>query len=405
MNEQLPIVIHRRYVQRRMMEQIEKRFGPRPKPKTSESEGSTAGGAKLPQTPPGNAGDSTPPAAKQPDVRPKVETSKPEASAPEAPVAPTDEKQPSAPGENSTQVQNLYDKLLAETGEQLSAIGEKAGPDMMSTGTKKGEDTMALHGIWSKGKFIGWTPERLAWQNQTLTDMEMEQGEKSGRVSPTGKKAIIMAGLPGAGKTHILDSVLSEHVDTRDYTIVDADDIKQKIVEGGDIPAAEGLEGMQLSPLAHEEASSMAKRWIVSLMGRGSNMAIDILASNPEKTQRLIDSLKQAGYEVSMVYVEVSPQEAAVSVLQRFKSDGRPIPPSYIRSMARGSEGSAVASAIPKYLEAINGNFWHYRGYPVSKQPPILVDSKTGGGGKTPEAKPQEPAPEPNLPKKVEANV
>lgn len=378
MNKQLSVAIRKHRAQRRMVAQIEKRFGGNPKSSLVEE----AESPRLPVAHDSASSTATQPAATQPAATPP-ETPK-EKPASEKPTASTVNNKPKPPSESATQVQNLYDELLSETGEQLAQIANKFG-DKLSTGTKKGEDTMALYSMWNKNRWVGWTPERLAWQNQTLTKMELEQGERNGRMSPKKKQVVVLAGLPGAGKTHIRDTVLSEQFDMRDYITVDTDDIKTKLVETGDVPKTEGFQGMQLAPLVHEESESMAHRWVQSLMHRGVNMVIDILAANPESTLRLVESLKQAGYEVSMVYVEVTPIEAAVSVLRRFKEGGRPVPPSYVRALARGTEGNVIAEAMPRYKEAINGNFWHYRSYPVSQQSPILVEGTNKQNNQTPE--------------------
>lgn len=277
--------------------------------------------------------------------------------------------------EDRSLIAERLESLLAEHGQQLKLIQEKAGVDQMSVpGKRRGGDTMGMYGIWEGNNFLGWTPERLAWQNQVLSQMEREQADRNGRPPKAEKKAIVMAGLPGAGKTFVLKSVLSEAVDLRDFLVINADDIKEKIIFDDQPPKIEGVEGMQLASMVHEESSSMSKRWEASAVERGLNIALDITAAKKDKTLRRIRRLQDAGYEVSVVHVDIDPDEAIVSTLQRFGTSGRPVPPSFIRGMATDDGGDVIDDAATAYREVAN-NFWWYRNYPLSRRPPVLVDS------------------------------
>ena len=283
-------------------------------------------------------------------------------------------------------VTEQLEALLAEHGQQLKLIQENAGIDKMSKpGKRRGEDTMGMYGIWEGDDFLGWQPDRVVWQNQVLSQMEREQAERNGRPPKAEKTAIIMAGLPGAGKTFVLKSVLSEQVDLRDFLVINADDIKEKIIFEDDPPQVEGVEGMGLASLVHEESSSMSKRWEASAAERGLNIALDITAAKKEKTLRRIKRLKDAGYKIMVAHVDIDPDEAIVSTLKRFGRSGRPVPPSFIRDMAREDGGDVIDEAATAYREVAD-EFWWYRNYPVSRRPPVLVDSKTATQGQAPQA-------------------
>lgn len=258
-------------------------------------------------------------------------------------------------------------------GERLDHVLEVAGLDKMSDPGRgvRGQDSLAIHSNWSAdGEWEGFTPERLETQDSILEGMEAAQIEKNGRAPLQDRQAIIMAGLPGAGKTYLLENELSSEFDLEDYVVVNADDVKVELVKPEfDPPKVGDLEGMELASMVHEESSFMSKKWERKITSSGTNVALDITAANEAKTTQRIQSLIDQGYTVHIVHADVSPVEAMVSAVERYGRSGRPVPLEFISDMADRSDLSrtVIDGAWPKYRDAVNGTYRSYRTQPVDQ--------------------------------------
>lgn len=264
--------------------------------------------------------------------------------------------------------------------ERINEIEQLSMPLMSEPGVRRGGDTMGLYGEWEGDTFIGWTPERLEWQNDVLAAHEQFQIELNGQEPKYEKKVLIMSGLPGSGKTFTLAHFAP--VDLADYVVVNADDLKESIIFDDDPPPLGEFKGMELSSVVHEESSHMAKRWEAMLQERGANMVLDITGGNRDSTLRRINKLKEAGYTVDVAHIDVNPEEAWHSTIKRYESGmetetgGRPVPPSYIKAMAVDAGHDIIDDHYESYRDEVNGHAWHYRNYPITKQPPELIESK-----------------------------
>lgn len=287
------------------------------------------------------------------------------------------------PGEDPELVQRVFTENLERYGARLDHIFSVAPTSANSTPTKRGIDTMGMYSNWGEdGTWQGWTEERLAWQTETL-DRMMEQQALFGGAPKRNREAIVMAGLPGAGKTYLLQNKLGDTLNLEDYVVVNADDIKHEIIRSGSPPQVSDLEGLELASLVHEESSDMAKRWERSLVVEGYNIALDITAANQAKTSRKIRELIDQGYTVHVVHADISIDESLASTLRRAGEGsatpgklGRPVPPAFIRSMAASAGRDSIDVGFTEYAEIANGSVYHYRNYPLSFQEPQLVYSR-----------------------------
>lgn len=265
------------------------------------------------------------------------------------------------------------EKLL----ERVNQIMDRSEP-LLSSPTHRGGDTMGLYGRWDGDKFLGWTQERYAWQQSVIDAMEQAQEDNFGQAPLAEKKALIVTGLPGAGKTFVLDKF--SPVNRADYVTINADDLKEAIIFE-DEPPDIGFQGMELSTVVHEESSWMAKDWQRRLQADGTNMILDITGGRKESTMKRINQLIDAGYTVDVAHVDVSPSQAFESTLQRYESGigsdkgGRPVPPKFIEAMSVNAESDVIDSNFKEYREAVNGSWWHYRNHPITKQEPQLLES------------------------------
>jgi predicted kinase len=150
-----------------------------------------------------------------------------------------------------------------------------------------------------------WAPERRAAHNAIINDLHT-----AARDVPCERRAILAGGLPGAGKTTVLDRHAGGGGSR--YLTINPDQIKEEMARRGMIPDVDGLTPMEASDLVHEESSHIAKRLARRAMREGKNVIWDITMSSRESTERRIGELRAAGYErVDGIFVDI-PIEMAV---------------------------------------------------------------------------------------------
>jgi predicted kinase len=121
---------------------------------------------------------------------------------------------------------------------------------------------------------------------------------------PCEHRAILVGGLPGAGKT----TVLSRHadLDLSRYLTINPDQIKEELALLGLIPQIDGLTPMEAARLAHEESSDIAKRLAHHAQADGKNMIWDVTMSRPRTCADRIAALTAVGYaRVDAIFVDV----------------------------------------------------------------------------------------------------
>ena len=132
------------------------------------------------------------------------------------------------------------------------------------------------------------------------------------------KRAILTSGLPGAGKSTIIKRCYSSFLETA--VLVDPDKFK-----------AEHPDYDPKNPSALHEWSSMeAKKLMMSTMVEGKNLIIDGTGTNSEKMVKQIKDLQGMGYEVELLYVQVSLKTS----LKRNAERERSVPESLVREKA-----------------------------------------------------------------------
>lgn len=134
------------------------------------------------------------------------------------------------------------------------------------------------------------------------------------------RKAIILAGPPGAGKSTVLADMLG--ADRGAWITVDADEFKRALLteaikDGSydraimppEVRAAEAVGErffpLELAFLVHEESSQLVIRVRNDAVGESLNVVIGIVLSSPEKAVELGQRLGSVGYSVEVIDVEV----------------------------------------------------------------------------------------------------
>jgi predicted ABC-type ATPase len=127
-----------------------------------------------------------------------------------------------------------------------------------------------------------------------------------------GHQATIVLGLPGSGKSTFIGPL-----EKNGAVNIDNDKIKEYIPEYAGGVGANAV---------HEEASGIARSVRNRAIGEGFNLVWERIDS-PEKILSDIKSLKAAGYDVDVKFVDVSSELATKSAIDRFMSKGRYVSP------------------------------------------------------------------------------
>lgn len=146
-----------------------------------------------------------------------------------------------------------------------------------------------------------WSEERNKQHEEILNDFM--EGFKD---IPKDKKVLISAGLPGAGKTTVLKQI--DEINIKEYATINADDIKEAMVEKGMVPEIRGLTPLEGAGLIHEESSYLADTLQKRLAKEGTNVIYDMTCKTKSSVERRMAVFENSGYKLedtTMVFVDI----------------------------------------------------------------------------------------------------
>lgn len=76
---------------------------------------------------------------------------------------------------------------------------------------------------------------------------------------------------------------------------------------------------MGVSPLVHEEASEISKELAKRLLRQGTNVIFDVTMASEKSTRSKVAQLKEAGYAVDAVFVDVTPETSMQRAADRHR--------------------------------------------------------------------------------------
>ncbi|PFV32139.1 Zeta toxin [Bacillus thuringiensis] len=141
-------------------------------------------------------------------------------------------------------------------------------------------------------------------------------------------EAILLGGGSAAGKSSIGELVIKGYkLQKQNMIWIDPDKIKEKIPEYQDAMESEDIESMkQAAFLVHDESSDITMELLKICMKRKLNFMYDGTMKNEVKYIKLIQQLRQAGFSIKAIIVDVPIKVALKRSNMRFKVTGRLVP-------------------------------------------------------------------------------
>jgi len=210
-----------------------------------------------------------------------------------------------------------------------------------------------------------WTPERQALHQQIIDDI-ISQVE--GKV-PKERRAVIMAGLPGAGKSTALqpggpaaergfvmfEPGTGDIPDGVTHVVVNPDLMKEALIHHGAYPHVEGLKPMETVGLTHEESSYLSKALWQRLIDEGYNVALDGTLVSRGGVQKKVQQLVDRGYDERVgINARITLDGSRRSALDRYArgaatpDGGRLVPP---------QTWDTAAPQLPGAASSVDDNF------------------------------------------------
>lgn len=185
----------------------------------------------------------------------------------------------------------------------------------LQTALANGQDTESQFTTAMPDGTKVWTPDRARLHDEIIGNI-MAQADANG--VPKDRKAVMMGGLPGAGKSTFLrehGGKLGLEIDDRgeptNAIVINPDQMKEALLtRDGAVPRVDGLNDDEHALLIHEESSHLAKMLATRALGGGYNVVFDItLGDGVKAKQKYITNgsgtgAKDLGYDVSAAFVD-----------------------------------------------------------------------------------------------------
>ena len=155
------------------------------------------------------------------------------------------------------------------------------------------------------------TPERQELRRKIADKLYGE-----GAAKKEGKVWLVL-GVPASGKSTFADPL----VEREGALLIDSDEAKKLLPE-----FSNGL----LAGAVHEESAKIADTIFSMAMANNDNMILPLVGKTLTSLQKKIDTLKKAGYEVNLIYVDLPIEKAIERTKARFRETGRLVSPSYL---------------------------------------------------------------------------
>ena len=133
-------------------------------------------------------------------------------------------------------------------------------------------------------------------------------------------KVWLVLGVPASGKSTFSDPL----VEREGALLIDSDEAKKMLPE-----FSNGL----LAGAVHEESAAIADAAIKRAVINRDNLVLPLVGKTFATLQEKIDKLKEAGYKVNLIYVDLPVEKAIERTKARFRHTGRLVSPDYLRKV------------------------------------------------------------------------
>lgn len=258
---------------------------------------------------------------------------------------------------------------MAEAGD---IEGIKASPDLAAVVAEMeskpltdqaegyGSDEWASSRVYQtdEGEVVGIEAAAEYLLNNARTLAAKETGAPAFEVAKE-RKAVIVIGPPAAGKSTIANELALR----LKAAIPDADEAKKIMPE---------YDGGLGSAATHEESSFLTNDYVLETLKRGGeNLVIPKVGGKAKSIRGLAEELRQWGYTVDLVLMDVPPQEAFRRMIGRYVSSGRLIPPTYF------DEVSTAPARVFDELTTQGGMFDGHARIKSERDTPAVVSGST----------------------------
>lgn len=268
---------------------------------------------------------------------------------------------------------------------------------------------------WFQGRKPLPAREGLRRQVAGLVDVET----RDPKMAPA---AILMAGGPGAGKSGAWSSVVTSMAQQRKWRVIDADLIKDELLVASLRDGSfhrdllpEAIRSLtatgahftprELATLVHSESAFFADRLAANAAKNGQNFVLDATLQNGNRAVERVKELKNAGYDVTVVEVACSREQALHRTYQRWLDGrkralaaagdptaawndtlgGRFVPPSFVHDLFTGPDADDAithASAQRAFHEAGADRLLVFRVHPGEPAPVLESTQQRRSDGK-----------------------
>lgn len=249
----------------------------------------------------------------------------------------------------TTLAQQMIDGLPPEVQQAMADADKKV---------REGTQTIEAYTDPETGE---WQPEREALHQRIVRQIMDEAGEPPKREGGTKPIAWITGGLPGAGKTSVMDA-RGEEISGEGTVRIDSDRIKAMLPE---------YEGWNAA-LLHEESSHIVGELMRRTREGGYNFIYDATLKTTASAEALINEVKNAGYSANVIYVDIPMAMAIERSAERFMNGGRYVSPMYVAT--HDSKNIRTLSQLRDDVD-----YWEHwdNSQPRGQQPTLLATGRS----------------------------
>ena len=158
------------------------------------------------------------------------------------------------------------------------------------------------------------TPERQELRRKIADKLYGE-----GAAKKEGKVWLVL-GVPASGKSTFSDPL----VEKEGALLIDSDEAKKLLPE-----FSNGL----LAGAVHEESAAIANAIVKRAVRNRDNLILPLVGKTFSSLQERVNVLKEAGYEVNLIYVDLPIEKAIERTKARFRETGRLVSPNYLHNV------------------------------------------------------------------------